>query len=161
MQDYTKYTFFWNGPFSQWHLSDFVVNGKKFNCAEQFMMYSKATLFGDTTTAAKIMATKSPKEQKELGRQVANFYAPIWNNIAKQLVYMGNLAKFTQSITLLETLHATRDTLLVEASPYDAIWGIGLDEVTAKDLPKEEWPGTNWLGEVLTQVRLDLEYQIN
>ncbi len=157
---YDNYTFFWSGPFSQWYKSSFVINGVKFNCAEQFMMYSKATLFGDTDTAAKIMQTSNPKEQKDLGRQVSNYVDPIWNNIAGVLVYQGNMAKFTQDLELHEILLATGDTLLVEASSLDAIWGIGLDEVAARSISPDEWPGKNWLGKAITQVRKDLEYRI-
>ena len=150
-----KYTFFWSGPHSQWYPSEFIVNGQKFNCCEQFMMYMKARLFGDDYIAEKILDVNSPKEQKALGRQVQNFNKTIWDNIAILLVYQGNWAKYTQNPKLLETLLATGDTLLVEASPYDAIWGIGLDEIAAKETPAEQWPGTNWLGEVITQVRDD------
>jgi len=157
---YDNYTFFWSGPFSQWYKSSFVINGVKFNCAEQFMMYSKAMLFGDTQTADKIMRTSNPKEQKKLGRQVENFNSIIWDNIAKLLVYQGNMAKFTQDMILHEILLATGNTLLVEASPLDAIWGIGLDEVAAKSMSPAEWPGSNFLGEAITQVREDLKHRI-
>lgn len=157
---YNNYTFFWSGPFSQWYPSIFTIKGIKFNCAEQFMMYSKAQLFGDTTTANEILATVSPKDQKALGRQVSNFDPVIWDNIAPTLVYLGNLAKFTQDPKLHAVLMATGDTQLVEASPYDAIWGIGLDEVAAKSVDPKDWPGTNWLGIAITQVREDLRHQI-
>ena len=43
-----NYEYFWksHSPFSQWHRSEFVVDGKTYNCAEQYMMYHKArTIF--------------------------------------------------------------------------------------------------------------------
>ena len=151
-----EYTFFWSGPFSQWYPSKFTVGELTFNCAEQFMMYSKATFFGDKETAELIMQSTNPKEQKALGRKVKNFDAEKWNDVAKAFVYTGNMEKFNQNPKLKQILLDTDGTTLVEASPYDKIWGIGLDEKTAKVTPVEKWPGTNWLGEVLTSLRINI-----
>ena len=148
-----QFEFFWRGPFSQWYPSTFAVNGKTFNCAEQYMMYSKAVFFGDHETAYDIMKSTNPKEQKKLGRQVVGFNAEAWNAVAQDFVYIGNEAKFSQNKKLYDILMSTGDKTLVEASPYDAIWGIGIDEVAAKETPADKWPGTNWLGVVLTEVR--------
>ena len=79
-----KFTFFWSGPFSQWHPSVFEINGMIFNCAEQWMMYNKAILFDDFEIADKIMSTNSPRTQKALGREVQNFNSEIWNSGAKK-----------------------------------------------------------------------------
>lgn len=152
-----KFTFFWNGPFSQWHLCKFVVDGIEYNCAEQFMMAEKARLFNDEETEKQIMETKSPREQKKLGRKVKNFDVDKWNESAKKIVYTGNKAKFTQNDYLKQKLLETRGTTLVEASPYDKIWGISLPEDDPRALNRETWKGTNWLGEVLTQLRDDLD----
>jgi len=156
-----QYTFFWNGPFSQWFPSKFKVGEQEFNCAEQFMMYSKAIFFDDKKIADQIMQSTSPRDQKKMGRQVKNFDESNWNQVAKSFVYVGNMAKFSQNPNLLEILMKTGDTILVEASPYDRIWGIGLDEVEAKTLPPEQWRGTNFLGLVLTQVKNDIKNYTN
>jgi ribA/ribD-fused uncharacterized protein len=156
MSNNEKYEFFWSGPFSQWYSSKFTVNGITFATAEQFMMYSKAMLFNDQEIANKILLATNPKQQKALGRQVKNFNADRWSNVAKEIVYEGNYAKFTQDPKLLVILMATGDKELVEASPFDKIWGIGLDEAKAKVTPVDQWPGSNWLGEVLTELRNDL-----
>lgn len=152
----SNYTFFWSGPFSQWYESKFIKNGIKFNTAEQYMMYNKATLFDDFDIAEKILKTNNPKIQKGLGRQVSNFNLDVWNQNAKRVVYEGNYCKFTQNPDLLQKLLSTEGTILVEASPFDSIWGIGLSEDVARITPPEQWKGTNWLGEVLTQLRDDL-----
>lgn len=157
MKTYDKYTFFWDGPFSQWHSSPFYIEGNTFSCAEQYMMYMKALTFGDKETAALIMEAGSPRIQKALGRKVKNFNADIWNVIAKDIVFRGNMAKFTQNLHLMEALSNTEGTLIVEASPFDTIWGIGLDEKTAAVTPPDEWKGTNWLGQVCTEVRESFE----
>lgn len=154
--NYDSYHFFWYGPLSQWHISNFKVNNKTFNCAEQYMMYSKAMLFKDITIANEILKTKSPKEQKSLGRKVSNFNLDKWNNCAKAVVYNGNINKFLQNPQLTQLLINTAPKLLVEASPNDPIWGIGHDEKTAITIDPKQWRGKNWLGIVLTRVRDDI-----
>jgi hypothetical protein len=151
-----QFTFFWGGPFSQWHKSNFTVCGIKYNCAEQFMMAEKARLFKDKISELAILAERNPREQKALGRKVTNFDLDIWQKNAKLIVYRGSLAKYSQDKELLATLMATKGTTLVEASPYDKIWGIGLLEGDPNTLSRDTWQGLNWLGEILTQVREDL-----
>jgi ribA/ribD-fused uncharacterized protein len=147
------FTHFWSGPFSQWHGCRFVVDGRVYNCTEQYMMEQKAILFGDDEAAEKIRRARHPKEQKSLGRKVRNFDAARWNLVARDIVFAGNWAKFTQDERLKGALLATRGTTLVEASPYDAIWGIGLAESDPRAADRSTWQGTNWLGQVLTAVR--------
>lgn len=156
-----KYTFFWSGPFSQWHPSNFEIDGVNFVTAEQFMMYKKALLFHDYKTCAKIMNTSDPREQKAYGREVKNFNNEKWEKYAKEFVYEGNFAKFSQNEDLCEQLIKTDGTILVEASPYDKIWGIGLAADNPKAQNKETWEGKNWLGEVLTDVRKEIKDIIN
>lgn len=151
-----QFTFFWSGPFSQWQASSFVIDGVKFVTTEQFMMYQKALLFDDDEMATIIMATKNPREQKAFGRQVRNFDADVWNKNAKVIVKEGSLAKYSQNPELLVELEKTKGTTLVEASPYDKVWGIGLSEWEDEAKDRATWKGTNWLGEVLTEVRIEL-----
>lgn len=153
-----KFTFFWKSgsPFSQWHMSSFTVEGVRFTCAEQFMMYKKAELFGDKTAMGKILEATTPYEHKGLGRKVKNFVESTWNQKCKDFVYEGNYHKFTQNKHLLSQLLSTKGTTLVEASPKDTIWGIGLEAHDPRAHDRTEWLGTNWLGEVLTQLRDDL-----
>ncbi len=154
----SQYTFFWksHSPFSQWYLCNFVVDGIEFNCAEQYMMYKKAELFSDLETAKKILESTSPAKQKKLGRQVKGFDQQIWDQHCKQIVYEGNYAKFTQNPDLKEELLKTKGTILVEASPVDRIWGVGLSEEDPRILNPKEWRGRNYLGEILTKLREDL-----
>lgn len=152
-----KFTFFWDGVFSQWYPSDFTFDELKFNCAEQFMMFCKSVRFGDFENTAKIIVSTNPSEQKKLGRQVKDFKADDWNHIARQVVYVASYLKFSNP-TLLPKLLETDGTTLVEASPYDKIWGIGLYSSDPRAQKRETWNGTNWLGEILTQVREDLKH---
>jgi ribA/ribD-fused uncharacterized protein len=151
------FTFFWRteSPFSQWHPCSFAIDGIACNCAEQYMMYRKAMLFGDERIAARILKAKSPVEQKKLGRQVRNFDRIRWEQICKEVVYEANRAKFAQNQELLRQLLDTKGTTLVEASPYDTIWGVGLAEEDPAIRDRRKWKGTNWLGEILTKLRED------
>lgn len=153
-----KFTFFWRtqSPFSQWHPSRFIVGGIEFNCAEQYMMYMKAKLFGDEEMAQKILKAKSPVQQKALGRNVRHFDQEKWESNCRKIVYDGNYAKFTQNEELKQLLVKTKGTTLVEASPTDRIWGVGLAEEDPRIRDRRTWRGKNWLGEIITQVREDL-----
>lgn len=152
-----KFTFFWNGTFSQWKHSPFTLDGVKYNCAEQYMMQQKALFFKDEKIAKEIMLTTSPHDQKALGRKVKGFDPYEWSKVAKDIVYKGSYAKYTQNPELKKELMETEGTTLVEASPYDKIWGIGLGEFDPKAQDRTQWDGLNWLGEVLTELRENLK----
>lgn len=149
----SKYHLFWNGIFSQWYPSDFEYDGTIFSSAEQFMMFYKAIFFKDHEIAAKILKETHPKVQKKLGRQVKNFDIEAWARVAKSIVYVGSEEKYTQNPKLCKELTATYPLTLVEASPHDKIWGIGLGENDPDALDETKWKGTNWLGVVLTHLR--------
>lgn len=121
--NYNKYTFFWHGVFSQWHPCNFVIDGIMYNCAEQYMMAEKARLFKDETILQSILSTSDPKEQKSLGRLIKNFDPKVWDNVCREIVKRGNIAKFTQNSELLVQLLKTKNTLLAEASPYGSSSG--------------------------------------
>lgn len=149
------YALFWKTDdyMSNWHKSEFEVNGIKFNCAEQYMMYSKAMIFGDTLIADKILKTKSPRDQKALGRQVRNYDETVWCEQREEVMFEGCMEKFKQNQHLKEQLLSTQNLILTEASPYDTIWGIGLDENHPDATNPTNWKGLNLLGEVLMKVR--------
>jgi len=152
-----KYVFFWNGVFSQWYPSKFIIEEVEYNCCEQYMMARKAKLFGDNDAYCEIMKSKEPAYQKQIGRQVKGFEKNEWESICRQIVYDGNYAKFTQNPVMKEELMATGDMEIVEASPHDKIWGIGLHETDPRAWDKSTWKGTNWLGEAIMQVRETLK----
>jgi len=157
------FTFFWDGPFSQWRRCKFKIEGILYNCAEQFMMAEKARYFTDDAALSAIMRASTPRVQKQIGRQIEGFDSDEWEHTEANgrpfcwnVVYRGNLAKFSQNQDLLRKLLATSGTTLVEASPIDAIWGIGLSADDPRALDRSTWLGSNWLGEVLTSVREQL-----
>jgi len=150
-----KFTFFWQNrsPFSNWYPSIFTHNGITFSRGEQYMMYQKAIMFGDTNIAHAILLTGNPKEQKDLGRMVSNYNDTIWSEKRVEVMVEGLFEKFNQNPLLKEALLNTGDTILVEASPVDRIWGIGLAEDHPDALDQSKWRGQNLLGIVLMKVR--------
>lgn len=150
-----RYTFFYGhkDPFSNWYPARFSIDDKVFKCNEQFLMFKKARLFGDEDTARKILAARSPKECKALGRAVRGFEESVWEANRYAIMKEGLTAKFSQNPKLQKDLLDTGGTELVEASPYDRIWGVGrsMDDPDIKDPRK--WRGRNLMGRALTEVR--------
>ena len=153
-----SFVFFWQPPatFGQWTPSIFEVDGVMYSCAEQFMMAEKARLFGDTGMEQQILEASSPKTHKALGRKVRNFDRGVWEQHRLDIVVRGNLAKFQQNPGMLRELCETGTRELVEASPMDKIWGVGLRGDNPQITDKENWKGLNLLGEALMRVRDEL-----
>lgn len=151
-----RFFLFWGAWPSQWFKADFTLGGITYNCCEQYMMAEKARVFGDLETCGKILGTRNPRDQKALGRKVRNFDADTWNDVCRGIVYAANLAKFEQNSDLARLLLDTGSRTIVEASPTDRIWGIGLASSDPRAQDPAQWQGTNWLGVALMQVRDEL-----
>lgn len=141
---------------SQWYESPFKDKGDTFRTAEHFMMFEKARLFGNQKIAEQVLATNTPGEAKQLGREVQGFNQKTWQEARFEIVVHANLLKFSQNKNLKDFLLSTGERVLVEASPVDKIWGIGLaaDHPHAENPPK--WQGLNLLGYALMEVRQQL-----
>ena len=159
-----KFLYFWghqpqkNGEigkscFSQWFEMNFEENGNNYATAEHWMMAEKAKLFNDEEILLKILKSNSAGEVKKLGRKIKNFDEKIWDEHKFEIVRKGNYLKFKQNKSLNEFLLNTNNRIIVEASPYDTIWGIGMvaDDENAKN--PEKWRGENLLGYALMEVR--------
>lgn len=138
---------------SQWYPSTFAVDGMTYNCAEQYMMAEKARIFGDEAVRTKILAASDPSVIKKLGRKVSNFDAKVWDEQSIEVVYNGNLHKFSQNKKLKEYLLSTGKSTFVEASPFDKICGIGMSEEEVGINIPHFWKGENRLGFILMEVR--------
>ena len=141
-----------NGFLSQWYPCKITEGNIVFSSAEQYMMYHKAKLFGDLQSAMLIKQENNPAKIKVLGRNVKGFEEKIWNSKKEDIVLQGNLLKFKQNEKILEQfMKYGTNSIFIEASPYDSIWGIGF---SAKDAPdkKKLW-GQNLLGKILTKLR--------
>lgn len=169
--------------FSQWYMRDFIGNvgicnldeyinihdqnnfliGKTFNCCEQWMMVCKTLVFSkdekyrknNLGIIKKIMVEKNPSNIKKFGRYVKGFDNIIWNNCKLKIVVNGNFNMFFQNEDMKKILLNTNKKILIEASPYDKIWGIGFSEQDAAK-NKNKW-GQNLLGKSLMIVRKYLQ----
>ena len=146
---------FWHTPsfFSQWTPSPITVDLVEYNCAEQFMMASKARLFGDDTALSAILASDDPREQKRLGRQIRYFSSKLWQSECENIVLHGNLAKFTPNEEMHLAFIGTGDRRLVEASPHDNLWGIGLSARDPRASCPDSWCVQNPPGQALEHTR--------
>ena len=117
------------------------------------MMAEKARLFGDIETSKKILMAKHPHDAKLLGREVKNFDPKVWNDHKFSIVVKGNYFKFSQDEELKVFLVGTKNRVLVEASPRDAIWGIGMSQDDEGVNNPNVWKGQNLLGYALMEVR--------
>lgn len=158
-----KYLFFWGHKpqadgglattcFSQWFEYSFAVDGVHYPTAEHYMMAEKARLFGDSATLAKILAAASPGEAKKLGRSVTPWDQERWSERRFDIVVRGNLAKFASG-AMRDFLLGTGERVIVEASPRDRIWGIGMGAKNPKAGDPHEWRGLNLLGFALMEAR--------
>jgi ribA/ribD-fused uncharacterized protein len=138
---------------SQWWPSTFYENSITYKTAEHYMMAQKADLFGDKDIFERILLKEHPKDVKDLGRQIRNFEATVWDLRKYEIVMRGNYLKFSQNDALKQFLTQTKNKILVEASPVDSIWGIGLAEDNPLSLNPKEWKGENLLGFALMEVR--------
>lgn len=142
-----------SNPLSNWHPKGFWVKGIWFPTSEHFMMYCKAKLFNDEESATLILKTTDPGEAKRLGRKVRNFDKATWDDKSEGYVYIGVLEKFRQNPSAGAFLMSLRGREIVEASPTDVIWGVGLAANDAKIYDRTKWLGENRLGQLLERVR--------
>lgn len=142
-----------NGYLSNWYPSAFEKDGMTFSSMEQYMMYSKAVLFGDHEIGNQIMATDNVGKIKALGRSVSHYDDLIWNGFRQIIVYDGLLAKFEQNARLRQLLLETGDAILAECAVQDLVWGIGLSMKDDRRFDMTQWRGANLLGFALMQVR--------
>lgn len=158
-----KYLYFWGNTskgdevsktcFSQWYDSPFIVEGLTYKTSEHWMMSQKALLFNDKETFEKIINCVKPGEAKDLGRTIKNFNEEIWKVNRYAIVVTGNIHKFNQNKEIGTFLLETKNRILVEASPIDTVWGVGLthDSDAIKDI--YQWHGKNLLGFALMEAR--------
>lgn len=159
-----KYIFFWSHSstageeigkyvFSQWYPSPFTIDNIAYKTAEHWMMAHKAKLFGDHQIFEQIINADKPGAAKELGRQIKGFDEAIWNENKFEIVRTGNIHKFRTNPKLKQFLVNTGDRIIVEASPNDIIWGIGISQDAKGVENPHTWRGQNLLGFALMEVR--------
>lgn len=162
-----KYLYFWGhqprrdgsvgkGCLSQWWHAPFEAEGVEYATAEHWMMARKARLFGDAEAERNAVAAGHPRQAKAAGRAVRGFDPDVWERERFAIVVEGSLRKFTRHGELREYLLGTNSRVLVEASPLDRVWGVGLAADDARVRDPAQWRGENLLGFALMEVRTRL-----
>lgn len=144
------------GYLSNWYMSDFTVDGVAFTSAEQYMMYSKAVLFGDEEISKQILNTDDVSEIRALGRKVKNYDDTVWSGMRHIIVYNGLLEKFRQNAEIRDKLLSTSDDILAETTARDRIWATGMSISDNACFDPHKWKGQNLLGFALMCVREQL-----
>lgn len=150
------HVYFWGTIFSNWSPVEFKYKNHIFHNSEQAFMWEKANYFNDIQTANMILKTSNPRLAKKLGRNVTPFDPDKWNEVCYKYMLDVNIAKYSQNIESKNILLSTENKIIVEASPYDRIWGVGLHWNDDKILNEKNWKGQNLLGKVLMEVRKNL-----
>ena len=153
MRETDRHIFFWGSVFSNWYPVTFEYDHHSFANSEQAMMYEKAKLMGDTYSLNKILRTKNPKIVKQLGREVKPWDESLWVRNRERIMVEICYAKFSSDPFLKKTILDTGSKILVEASPYDTIWGIGMGSWEKGIDNPSNWKGLNLLGKSLMTVR--------
>ena len=161
MRTTDTHVFFWGGEFSNWFTCYFEYQDHEFFNSEQAFMWEKARFFRDEEMAELILHTQNPKDAKALGRKVRGFDTERWMVGSYAYMVAVNYAKYSQNPRLRDKLLATGDKTLVEASPHDKIWGIGMSENNPNCLDETKWQGMNLLGKALMQVRKQIKQEDN
>lgn len=159
MIDVTKtHAFFYKEWPSNFFRAPFTMDGIKFFCTEQAFMYLKAKFFKDDDTADKILNAATPKEAKDLGREVRNYNDAEWDKVRYDMMLKANREKYAQNRDVCSRLLSSQyiGKTFVEASPIDLIWGIGMQQGDPSIDDESKWRGRNLLGKVITQVRDEL-----
>jgi len=159
----TTHVYFWDGFLSNWHPAPIAVDGLNVPDSETLFMVLKAKHFKDDDIARQIIESTHPGDAKKLGRQIKNFDNAEWDRVKLGVMVNACILKFRQNQELLEQLLDTGTRTLVEASPYDKVWGVGLKEDNDAILDEKNWLGENLLGKALMEVRtyFGLERQMN
>ncbi|RAJ59884.1 hypothetical protein K378_04581 [Streptomyces sp. Amel2xB2] len=162
-----KYLYFWGdrprrdgsagkGCLSQWWFAPFEADGVEYATAEHWMMARKARLFGDADAERRAVEAVHPRQAKDVGRSVRGFDQDVWERERFAIVVEGSLRKFAHHGELREFLLGTSSRVLVEASPLDRVWGVGLAADDARVRDPAQWRGENLLGFALMEARTRL-----
>ena len=145
-----------NGYLSNWSDAGFELMERRFSTTEHWIMWQKARVMGDESTAAAILKAHGPKQAKALGGQASPYDDVVWCDVREELAYVGVRETFLQNPDLARQLLATGDLVLAEASPYDHVWGVGISVSDKGFSDMTGWNGQNLQGRICMRVRADL-----
>lgn len=140
--------------YSNFYPAEFEIDGLRFPTSEHYFMYAKAMRFDpDGPVTYETLLSATPAEAKKQGRLVRFFDPAVWNAIDEEIMYKACLAKFSQNPELKRQLLETGDAIIVECSPRDRKWGIGMGKNNPGATNPQMWRGKNLLGDILMKVR--------
>ena len=145
------------GFLSNWYKSPFVLDGTRFTSSEQYIMYRKCLLFGDSVSAMAVLATDDVAKQQAIGRKATGYNEHVWAGSRQIVAYRGLMAKFGQNEELRKQLLATEDAVLVECAASDRVWACGIRLNDPKRFDASNWTGENILGFALMEVRENMK----
>ncbi len=154
-----SYVYFWKpsevpyGWLSNWSAHAILEDGVRFPTMEHYFMYHKALTMGDADSASRILRAKHPKDAKAMGREVRNWDERKWVQKREEIMFRGLLLKAQQHDEEMRSLLGTAGKVLAEASPHDAIWGIGCSRTDPRAASMDRWVGKNLLGNAWMKVR--------
>ena len=153
-QNNEYYAFFGKAnPFSNFFPAEIEIDNISYNCSEQYFHHAKACLFGDQETANRILESETPNEQKKLGDTIVGFKPKVWDKHCESIMKTALKAKFSQHEDLKNQLLDTGNLIMIEASPYDKLWGSGVGLYSDDCLAVTKFSGKNLLGNLLMQIR--------
>ena len=157
MKKSDEFTYFWGkeGVFSNFYPKSFMFHGARVYTSEQAFMMLKAKEFGDMKTYKQLLSAKHPAHAKSLGRKVSNYDDKRWSDVRYERMVEVLTYKFRDA-DLKEALLSTGESTLVEASPFDKIWGVGMAAHDPNISNPQMWKGQNLLGKALMEVRSKL-----
>lgn len=148
--------------YSNFYPAAFEIEGKVFPTSEHYFMYAKAMKFDPNGPVTyETLVSSTPAEAKKQGRQVRFFSESSWSAVDQQIMYEACLAKFSQNSELKKQILETGDNTIVECSPRDRKWGIGMGKNNPDAQNPDKWRGRNLLGETLMRVRAQLREELS
>lgn len=145
-----------NCPLSNFYEAPFYADGFKYRHVEQFLFCKKAEFARDDASKQKILTANTPAECKKIGKHI-KVVQKDWYPEEILVMKKGLREKFMQNAALKEFLIATGEKTLLEASPKDKFWGIGMGLKGVATSDRVVWSGKNRLGEMLMDLRNQLQ----
>ena len=129
---------------------------REIDSSEQMFMIFKSIMFKDDKSTFDIIDAQNPMLAKSIGRSVKNYDDKKWSESRYEYMVSSVMLKAVQNKDFRDRLTETKGMYLVEASPYDKIWGVGLKTNESDIRFEDKWRGENLLGKALMKVRDDL-----
>jgi ribA/ribD-fused uncharacterized protein len=160
----SEYLFFWrsdheNGWLSNLYILPFTIDDIIFKSVEHYIVYNKAKVFNDIEFFDSILNTKNSVHLKKYEKKYNN---DILVDNCFNILYIGIRNKFNQNLLYKQKLINTGNKIIIYASPFDNLLGIGMNEIDTYKLNENKWQklikNKNILGNILMLIRDEFSY---